>query len=130
MEAKPMTKQRRALLIELEQMIGGKIWSDGTQNGTDGWDKGRYIRYPLRFLLPGDQKFKAVPENLSDDMLMTGYYAFGSNQLQIFHALSAILDRLEDGYSLEISEPTPDKPKRTRRRARRARPSTSRARSS
>ncbi len=29
-----MTSERRALLIEMEQIIGGRVWSDGTQNGT------------------------------------------------------------------------------------------------
>lgn len=92
----------------MEQIIGGRVWNDATQNGTDGWDKGRYIRYPLRFLIPGDQQFKAVPSDLSDDTLMTGYYPFGINHLQIFLRLSEVLDRLEEKYGLQV-EPAPDK---------------------
>lgn len=105
---KKMTSERRALLIEMEQIIGGRVWGDHTQNGTDGWDKGRYYRYPLHFLIPGDQKYKVVPSGLSDDLLMTGYYIFGQNHLQIFLRLSEILDRLEEKYGLQV-EPAPDK---------------------
>ena len=49
-------------------------------------------------------KKRNVDHDIGDDLLRSGYYAFGANQLQIIRGLEKVLDLLEREHGLEIQD--------------------------
>jgi hypothetical protein len=106
-KTKGISKERRKLLVELEYLIGSKCYNGNIQNYFSWGDyegEGREFRYPVTFRNQTNQKTKKrfVDEEISDEMLATGYYAFGANELHIFQGLAKVLEILEERYNLKI----------------------------
>ena len=97
-----LTKKRRALLIELERIVGSQCWNDNTRNGE--WDQGRQFRYPIRFPQKKGRRVRPVMSRLSGAMLLTGHYVFGANKLFIFRALNRVLRHLEKTHGLRLED--------------------------
>lgn len=127
----PISKARRDLLIRLEAILGKHAWNDNIQNyGFDGEfeDEGRQFRYPLRFQFTEDWpapvvesidgqrhllgeywRCHVVPDQIPDERLLAGYYAFGANEFYVFRALDRIVDMLVEEYDLKIERvPSPE----------------------
>jgi len=107
MAKKKITKKRAKLLAELEYMIGGHCYNASIQNWGPGGvfdGEGREFRYPLTIVDAEDNKRKVRYRADGDKPgeLITGYYAFGANQLQIMMALDKALLHLEENYGLKI----------------------------
>ncbi|CAG1005912.1 MAG: hypothetical protein F9K19_19590 [Rhizobiaceae bacterium] len=98
----------KGLLIEMERMIGSACYNANIQNFGPGgvWEgEGRSFRYPVRFL-DGDDSFKRsyVPEDIAPEVLVTGCYRFGSNELGIFRALLNVVEMLERDYGVRLRD--------------------------
>ena len=95
----------KALLIELESIIGNQCYNGNIQNyGPFGeWEgEGRTFRYPVTFILKSkEDKTRSVSNSLTSDELMTGHYAFGANELHIFKALLKVIQHLENKYGFK-----------------------------
>ncbi|MDR6496391.1 hypothetical protein J2797_006318 [Paraburkholderia terricola] len=102
-------KSRKELLIQLESLIGNECYNANIQNYGPGGTRqadGRSFRYPITFREPDGTKIKvnatAIPTEMHDVTLATGYYAFGANQLDIIGALNRVLEHLENHYGLSL----------------------------
>jgi hypothetical protein len=107
MARKKVTKARKALLIELESIIGNQCYNANIQNWGPGGmfeGEGREFRYPITFRDGERQKIKKryVDPDMKVDTVLGGYYAFGANELHIMNGLNRVLDYLERKYQLEI----------------------------
>ncbi|WP_457811896.1 hypothetical protein [Sinorhizobium meliloti] len=96
------------LLIKMERIIGDECYNGKIQNYGPGgvWEgEGRSFRYPVKFL-DGEETTKhwTVPGNITPDVLMTGRYQFGSNELSIFRALAKIVEMIESDYGVRLSD--------------------------
>lgn len=107
MAPKKLTKKRAKLLADLEYLIGGNCYNASIQNWGPGGvfeGEGRDFRYPLTLVdnegVKRKCRYKAETETPSE--LITGYYAFGANQLQIMMAMDEVLRHLEQNYGLKI----------------------------
>ncbi|WP_049823445.1 hypothetical protein [Bradyrhizobium sp. WSM2254] len=105
---KKISKSRLHLLLEIERIIGGECYNAKTQNwGPNGVfeGKGRHFPYPITFIDSDGNKVKRknVDNSLSAEVAITGYYAFGANQLLIIQALDKVIRHLEDNHGLSIS---------------------------
>jgi hypothetical protein len=97
-----LDERRKRLLIKLESIIGNECYNANIQNwGPEGVfeGEGREFRYPVTFRDQEGNKFKkrCVNNDLPDETLLGGYYAFGANELHVVAALNKILDYLEKG---------------------------------
>ncbi len=96
----------RHLLVAMENILGSECYNDNIQNYGPGgvWEgEGRSFRYPVTFLVNGEgQKRKSRTDDLSADVLATGHYRFGANQLSVYRALVKILDMLERDHGLQL----------------------------
>lgn len=96
----------RHLLIRMENIIGNECYNGSIQNyGAFGeWEgEGRSFRYPVTFIKDGKEfKRHAVLNEFPDDVMMTGRYKFGANELSIFRALLKIVQMLRDEYGLDV----------------------------
>ena len=106
-----LPKARRKVLIQLESILGNECYNASIQNYGPGGIReadGRAFRYPLMVRLSDQEKQKirdhSVPDNISDEALRSGYYAFGANQLDVMTALERILRYLEEHHGLIIKE--------------------------
>lgn len=106
-----LTKAHRKVLVQLESILGNECYNASIQNYGPGGIReadGRGFRYPLTVRLNEQNKQKirdhTVPENISDQMLRSGYYSFGANQLDVITALEKILRHLEKHHGLVIKE--------------------------
>lgn len=102
-----ISKERKELLLRLERIIGNECYNGNIQNwGVNGlfMGEGREFRYPITFLDENGikEKSKYPSSNIESSKLITGYYAFGANQLQIMRALDHVLNLLEDEFNLKI----------------------------
>jgi hypothetical protein len=96
-----ITKARRALLIEMERIVGSECW-----NPRAGWGEGQRFRYPIHFPEKNRwQQTREVTRKVSDARLLRGRYRFGANELRVFHALDRVLSHLEEKYGLRIEQP-------------------------
>ncbi len=107
MAERRLTKTRKALLIELELIIGNLCYNANTQNRGPGGileSEGREFRYPITFRENDGRKTRKyrVDKDIHSDTILTGYYAFGANQLHIMKGLDEVLDHLESLYALKI----------------------------
>jgi hypothetical protein len=102
---KKLSKARMKLLLELENIIGNECYNANIQNwGPNGMfeGQGREFRYPITFI---DSRRDKVKTKLPDvempvEIAVTGFYAFGANQLQIIRALDKVLEHLEQKHAL------------------------------
>jgi hypothetical protein len=80
-----ITKKRTRLLLELEKLVGDECYNANIQNwGPNGAfeGEGRSFTYPVTFLKDGEKlKYRWRGQTLAPQEVMTGYYAFGANQL-------------------------------------------------
>ena len=105
-----LPKARRKVLIQLESILGNECYNASIQNYGSGGIReadGRAFRYPLMVRLSDQEKQKkirnhSVPDNVSDEALRSGYYAFGANQLDVMTALERMLRHLEKHHDLVI----------------------------
>lgn len=108
MAARKLTKARKALLIELESIIGNECYNANIQNWGPGGvfeGEGREFRYPITFRDDEGPKIKRrrVEPSLSNATLLRGYYAFGANELHIMRALERALEHLERKCNLTFA---------------------------
>jgi len=101
------SKQRMRLLLELENIIGNECYNANIQNwGPNGVfeGEGREFRYPITFIDSHGHKVKTKSTNdtIPEEVAVTGFYAFGANQLLIIRALDKVVQRLEQKYGLDL----------------------------
>lgn len=92
----------------MEKIIGNECHNANTQNYGPGgvWEgEGHSFRYPITLML-GDEKTKRrnVSIDTTPEVLMTGKYMFGANELNIFRALEKVVDMLQADYGLELEK--------------------------
>ena len=107
-EAK-LSDRRKRLLLTLENMIGNQCYNAKIQNwGPNGLfeGEGREFRYPITFRIDQSQKTKSrrPAYDLPGNVVQTGYYAFGQNELHIMRALDKVLSFLETRYGLDVEK--------------------------
>jgi hypothetical protein len=105
-----ISNARRKLLVRMESMLGNECYNASMQNYGPGGVReadGRSFRYPLTFRAKDGTKTKireiSIPASVPTDTLLSGYYAFGANQLDVMASLNRILDHLESHYGLVIN---------------------------
>jgi hypothetical protein len=95
------------LLLKMERIIGNECYNGNIQNyGAGGvWEgEGRAFRYPVTFVRDGkDSKSPTVPSDIAPEVLMTGHYKFGANELCIFRALVKVIEMIEADYCVSLA---------------------------
>ena len=93
----------------MESMLGSECYNASIQNYGPGGVReadGRSFRYPLTVRNQNGTTVKvreaSVPASISSSVLLSGYYAFGANQLDVMASLNRILDYLERHHGLVI----------------------------
>ena len=106
-----LSTARRNLLVRLESMLGNECYNANIQNYGPGGVReadGRSFRYPLTLRAKDSTKIKvretSVPASVSNDILLSGYYAFGANQLDVMAGLNRIVDYLERRHGLVVGK--------------------------
>lgn len=99
-------KDRKELIRRMERIIGNSCYNGNIQNYGPGgeWEgEGRQFRYPINFIGQDQRKIKLkhVDPKMGKAMLLTGYYAFGANSLNVMRALDSIVTILEEEYSIQ-----------------------------
>ncbi len=94
------------LLIELEKIVGSECYNGNIQN-YGSWGElesvGRSFRYPVKFYTSsGESKKWTVSSDIPSEELITGYYAFGANELSIYRALFKVVSHLKEKYGLKV----------------------------
>jgi hypothetical protein len=102
-----ISAKRVQLLLELENIIGNECYNQNIQNwGPNGVfeGEGREFRYPITFIGSDGNKIKrkSVDKAIPAPVAMTGYYAFGANQLQIIRGLDKVVAYLEEKYKMSL----------------------------
>ncbi len=95
----------RDLLIRMEAIIGEECYNDNIRNYSS-WGKwqgdGRSFRYPVMYIRNGkEEKRRSNLADLAHEELITGYYRFGANELNIYRSLMRIIDLLEAEFGFE-----------------------------
>lgn len=95
--------------MALESIVGGECYNASMQNYGPGGVReadGRSFRYPIVLRSTDGTKTKIrdarLPASVTDEMLRSGCYQFGANQLDIMAALESILQYLEKGHGLVL----------------------------
>lgn len=95
------------LLIAMERIIGNECYNSNIQNYSAGgvWEgEGRSFRYPVEFA-NGDEIIKRrLVADIAPEVLITGRYRFGSNELGVFRALAKIVDMIEQDYGVRLAD--------------------------
>lgn len=96
----------RNLLIELEEIVGNECYNGNIQNYSSWGEldsEGRSFRYPVKFS-NGRNEYKKwkVTNDIPSEDLITGYYAFGANELGIYRALYKVLKHLEKNFQFKL----------------------------
>lgn len=101
-----VTKKRAKLLAELEAIIGHETYNANIQNWGAGGaflGEGRAFRYPLSYISDGEKtKGHEYFGDIPPEVLMTGHYRFGANQLSVMRALDEVVRRLEEKYGFRV----------------------------
>ena len=102
-----ISKKRLDLLMKLESIVGNECYNANIQNwGPNAtWEgAGREFRYPINFVDPTGKKIKRsyTDASIAAKVAVTGYYAFGANQLHIIRALDKVIQYLETNNQLKI----------------------------
>ncbi|MCR4159969.1 hypothetical protein NUK34_14025 [Kerstersia gyiorum] len=96
----------KSLLVELEAIIGNECYNGNIQNYSSWGElesEGRNFRYPVKFYTgSGEKKLWKVTPELPSEELITGYYAFGANELNIYRALFKMVAFLREKYGLQV----------------------------
>ena len=103
-----MDEARKRLLIELEDIVGHAFYNPNIQNRGPGGlleSEGRSIRYPISFLDKNRDSFKArhVDPTLPE-VVITGCYKVGANELGIMRGLNRVVTHLERNYGLVLGD--------------------------
>lgn len=118
----PIPKVRREVLVALESIVGSECYNASMQNYGPGGVReadGRAFRYPIVLRSMDGTKTKIreshIPASATDEMVRSGNYQFGANQLDIMEALEHILRYLESQHGLvlrvrELSVNTDNRP--------------------
>ena len=97
------------LLIKIEKIIGSECYNANIQNYGPGgvWEgEGRSFRYPVTVIVDDkNDRLRTVSPDVESEVLMTGRYKFGANELNIFRALAKVIDLLQDEYGLQLTRP-------------------------
>lgn len=93
------------LICELESIIGNECYNPNSLNGFT-LEEGCSFRYPVTYVDKDDKecKTKSMIRDMDKDRLDSIHYKFGSNQLEIGHALVKVLETLERKYDLNFDE--------------------------
>lgn len=109
--SKKLSLTRRQLLIQLESILGNECYNGNIQNYGPGGVReaaGRSFRYPIMVRATDGSKTKVrgtfIPTTATDEMVKSGYYAFGANQLDVMAALEKMLQHLEKSYGLDLNK--------------------------
>lgn len=97
------------LVIEMERIIGGACFNHSIQNyGPWGvWEgEGRAFRYPITFVDEDRQERKkwTVTSDMPPELLITGFYKFGANELGIVRSMVEIIRMIEATYGVDLSD--------------------------
>lgn len=97
----------RELLTRMEKIVGNSCYNGNIQNYLGGGtldSSGRKFRYPVSFKLPDGTKEKRwdKQDGIASEILITGHYKVGANELNIYRALIEIVDLLEAEYGLKL----------------------------
>jgi len=105
----PISKARRRLLVQMESILGNECYNGNIQNYGPGGVResdGRGFRYPITVRANDGSKAKiretSIPASIANDTLLSGYYAFGANQLDVMAGLDRILTYLEKHQGLIV----------------------------
>lgn len=108
--SKSISNDRRKLLVRLESILGNECYNGSIQNYGPGGVRegdGRGFRYPLTVRIENNEKTKirevSIPSTIPNEALLSGYYSFGANQLDVMTGLNKIIDHLERHYGLVVS---------------------------
>ena len=95
--------------MRMESILGNECYNASIQNYGPGGVResdGRGFRYPLTVRETDGSKTKirdiSIPQTVTNDTLLSGYYAFGANQLDVMAGLERILKHLEQHHGLVI----------------------------
>ncbi len=105
---KNLSRKRAKLLTELAELVGGHCYNGNIQNyGPHGMyeGEGRSFQYALTIedREGGKRKFKyPTVADISPELLVSGHFKFGANQLNIINALDRVLCKLEDEHELKL----------------------------
>ncbi len=107
MSRPPLTTKRAKLLSDLEHIVGNNCYNGNIQNRGPGGvyeGSGREFRYPLTLRDTNNEPLKRRGRATEVDfpIILSGYYAFGSNKLGIVDALDQVLAHLEAHYDLKL----------------------------
>ena len=95
----------KQLLIELEDIVGNECYNGNIQNYSSWGElesEGRSFRYPVKFFDGKEtQKKWNVTKDIPSEELITGYYPFGANELNIYRALHKVIIHLEKKYGFK-----------------------------
>ena len=107
-ELRETVEPMKELLIELEDIVGREIYNPHTQNyGPDGVyeGEGRSYQYPITFTVNGkDRKSREMHLFTQPEVIMTGRYKFGANELRIYWALKEVVEFLQREYGLQLTK--------------------------
>lgn len=96
----------KELLLSMEKIIGAETYNGSIQNygpGGEWYGEGRGFRYPVTFIDNKEiKKTRHVSEDILPEVLITGHYVFGGNDLNIYRALLKVLEMLERDYGLKL----------------------------
>lgn len=96
----------KKILIELENIIGNECYNGNIQNYSSWGEmesEGRSFRYPVKFYNGKDEYKKwNISADIPSEELITGYYPFGANELNIYRALHKVLKHLEKSHGLKL----------------------------
>jgi hypothetical protein len=107
-----LSKARRNLLIQMESILGKECYNANIRNYGPGGTResnGRGFRYPITLRGTDGSQTKVkntfIPLTATDDMIRSGYYTFGSNQLDVMAGMENILRYLERHHGLVVGGP-------------------------
>jgi hypothetical protein len=93
----------------MESILGNECYNANIQNyGPGGVRKaeGRSFRYPVILRAADGTRTKTkdtfIPSTATDDMVRSGYYTFGANQLDVMAGMEKILQYLEKHHGLVV----------------------------
>jgi hypothetical protein len=106
-ERRNSSTKRMQLLAQLENIIGNECFNSNIQNWGPGGTfegEGREFRYPITYIDKDGKKIKRKSRDygLTGDVVKTGYYAFGANELHIMRGLDKVLRYLEANHGFDL----------------------------
>ncbi len=102
-----MNTKRKKLLIELEGIMSNG-YNDFIENYGPGGvyeGSGRSFSYPATFRDEDGELHKrmmVLPKFTSEQVLMSGFYQLGANQMPVYWNLNMVLQHLEKRYGLVL----------------------------